>query len=80
MSRKLHTFAGWIPIRRIGALANLHGGAARFCTLLAGRTWAIVLIRRDRTMPSAPAEQRPTLREAIRQAEAAAGQSTPDQP
>lgn len=59
------TFRGWIPLHRLPVLTNLHGGAAKFCTLASGRRWSILLIRHDPTMPAVPAVQRPTLRQAI---------------
>ncbi|MGI5144813.1 hypothetical protein ACQEVC_45600 [Plantactinospora sp. CA-294935] len=61
----------WIPIRRIAVLANLHGGAARFRTIIAGRSWALLFVRKDPSMPAVPPEERPTMREAIDQADAA---------
>jgi hypothetical protein len=61
----------WIPIGRISVLANLHGGAARFRTIVAGRSWALLWVRRDLSMPATPPESRPTMREAIDQADAA---------
>ncbi|MEU8158156.1 hypothetical protein AB0B94_31260 [Micromonospora sp. NPDC048986] len=60
-----HFFRGWIPVNRIGVLANLYGGAGKFCTLVAGRRWSILLVRRDRSMPAVPVGERPTLHEAI---------------
>lgn len=53
------------PIRRIAALVHAYGGAARFRALAAGRTWAVLLVLKDPSMPAVPPEQRPTLREAI---------------
>lgn len=65
----LRLTAGWTPIRRIAVLAHLFGGAGRFRTIAAGRGWAIVLIRRDRTMPAVPVAERISLAEAIREAD-----------
>ncbi|MGA4726278.1 hypothetical protein ACPB67_02560 [Micromonospora taraxaci] len=60
---------GWIPVRRISVLAHLYGGAGRFRALAAGRSWSIILIRRDRSMPAVPVAERITLAEAIRDAD-----------
>lgn len=60
-----HFFKGWIPIHRIAVLANLYGGAGRFCTLVAGRGWAVLLVRRDQSMPAVPAAERLTFGEAL---------------
>jgi hypothetical protein len=66
---RTHFFRGWIPIRRIAVLAHLHGGAAKFCNVASGRSWSLVLIRRDRTMPAVPHAERISMREAIDQAD-----------
>lgn len=68
----------WIPIGRISVLANLHGGAARFRTIVAGRSWALLLVRKDLSMPAVPHEDRPTMREAIDRADAASAPTTKD--
>lgn len=60
---------GWIPLHRIRVLANLYGGAARFRTLASGRRWSILLIRHDPSMPAVPPGERPTLAEAIEEAD-----------
>lgn len=73
-----HFFKGWIPIHRIGVLANLYGGAGKFCTLVAGRRWSILLVRRDRLMQAVPVGDRPTLRNAIDEIDALAGQIITD--
>lgn len=70
-----HSFRGWIPIRRIAVLAHLHGGAAKFCTVASGRSWSLVFIRRDRSMPAVPRSERISMREAIEQAD---GPVTPE--
>jgi hypothetical protein len=65
-------FRGWIPIHRLPVLTNLHGGAAKFCTLASGRRWSILLIRHDPTMPATPVDHRPTLQQATADADHAA--------
>ncbi|MBF9135168.1 hypothetical protein I0C86_40530 [Plantactinospora sp. S1510] len=69
MKLRRHFFKGWIPIRRIAVLANLYGGAGRFCTLVSGRTWMVLLVRRDRSMPAVPEAERLTFAEALEQAD-----------
>jgi hypothetical protein len=73
-------FQPWIPIGRISVLANLHGGAARFRTIVAGRSWALLWVRKDRSMPAVPPKDRPTMREAIDQADAASVPTTKETP
>lgn len=66
----LHSFRrGWIPLHRLPVLTNLWGGAGRFRAIASGRRWSILLIRHDPTLPAVPADQRPTLRQAIDEAD-----------
>jgi hypothetical protein len=68
----------WIPIGRISVLAHLHGGAARFRTIVAGRSWALLWVRKDPSMPAVPPDARPSMREAIDRADAPVP-STPEE-
>lgn len=58
-------FRGWMPLHRIPVLTNLWGGAGKFGTIAAGRRWSILLIRHDPTAPAVPTDERPTLRQAM---------------
>lgn len=68
-----HFFNGWIPLHRIAVLANLHGGGGKFCKVVSGRSWSLLLVVRDRSMPSVPEGQRPTMRQAIDDADRGRG-------
>lgn len=72
-------FEGWIPLHRLATLTNLWGGAGKFRKVAAGRNWSLLLVRRDDSTPPVPPEQRPTLREAIDNADRAAERELGDQ-
>lgn len=64
-----HFLEPWIPLRRISVLRHSWGGAGKFRKLAAGRNWSLLLVRRDRTLPSVPVAERPTLRQAVSDAD-----------
>lgn len=40
----------WHPLPRLANIVNLWGGRGRFRRIATGRTWALILIRRDDTI------------------------------
>lgn len=67
VSWRKYFYQGWMPIRYIAALAHLHGGAAKWCTVFSTRKVSLILIRRDESLPHIPESERITLREVLDQ-------------